>query len=612
MKVFKNKTTALITIISSVVLILAILFPIITFFVINKTPKLSIAVISDTHVLAASEIGQLSDDFVSYSSRGQKMLHISEAIYKTAIDNLIDDKSDILLVAGDLTDDGGKTSHQLVAQQLKRYEQSGKKAYVIPGNHDILNKSSTYINGSAEITENVSPEDFEEIYADFGYNEATNRHDDSLSYTIDLDKKHKLIAIDCSFYEENEQGYVTDRHSPNMTESLLEWAESQIKEAVKNKQTPIGMMHFPLLPHHGQFVEKVMKLSDNKVNDHIKVADTLINAGLNIVFTGHLHSQDTTSYTKDDKTIYDIETAALTNYPVPIRYFNVYNKKYDISTTNLNKINKEYIPSFVSEEEKTVLLNDFSGYAANYVNQSMKNKILNKIDSKLILKIMSKLNIDSTTEQAIALADDILDNMILEFLDLPLYNKDDNQLSVEKICTDYQITLPQTEYNTVWELFMRLLKNNYNGDENLSIASSESKLLKYSVYSVFYFIADYDLFGKLGDLQPSLGEINLMNDMETLFTEDRLPLVSNNLLSTIISALGININPNLSSFSYVLDDVILPGYDLSIYIDQENESLLLGYLIEDFLIDKISEDLLTDGDPSDNNFQINRKTMTVI
>lgn len=127
-----KKAQALIAMTSAIVLLLAALFPIVTFIIINQKPGLSVAVMSDTHVMAEEQIGVLSEAFTEYSSRGQKMLHLSEAIYKTAIDEQIKNGSDILLISGDLTDDGGKASHFAVSEQLRRYENSGKKSFRDP------------------------------------------------------------------------------------------------------------------------------------------------------------------------------------------------------------------------------------------------------------------------------------------------------------------------------------------------------------------------------------------------------------------------------------------------------------------------------------------------
>lgn len=614
-----KKAKALVAMTSAVVLLLAALFPIITFIVINQKPRLSVAVMSDTHVMAEEQIGVLSEAFIEYSSRGQKMLHLSEAIYKTAIDEQIKNDSDILLISGDLTDDGGKASHLAVSEQLSRYEKSGKKAFIIPGNHDISNRSHTFHNGVEESTENIDEAEFAEIYKEFGYDEAVARHSGSLSYTAELDKKHRLIAIDCSFYEKNDEGFVTDRHSPNMTEDLLNWCVEQISQAKKDKKIPVGLIHFPLLPHLGGFVDNVMSSDDSKVNDNIKVTEALLEAGLKIIFSGHLHSQDATTYNKDENTIYDIETASLANFPMPMRSFDVYANKYKITTRNLNYIAQDYIPEYVTQQESALIKENFWGFAENFVNQSMRNKLLNKIDVDLILKIMSYLDIDKTDEDAQALAQDIMDNMLLKFFDLPLYKENQTGLSVKGICNQYGITLPQSGYATVWEVFMGLLRANYFGDEKASTDSAEYKLAKYSIYSAFYMIADYQLFEKLSVFQPNLQGIDLSKSMETLYKNDALSLAENNLLIGILSSLKVinklpfSIDPTanpagiLRLLKPMLANSLIPEYDLSVYIDTENNRLLLGDLIKNFLFGEISADLLNDAAPADNNLTLKKK-----
>lgn len=589
--------------------------PLATHLVKNREPKINIAIVSDTHVMAESQF-EMSEEFMEYSSRGQKLLFLSEAIFKTMIDEMIEDKSDYLLLSGDLTDDGGRLSHELVASELRRYEQSGKKAFVIPGNHDINNRSSIYtLEGKTE-TENISAQDFYSLYREFGYDEAILREENSLSYVADLDKNHRLIAIDCSFYEVNrEDGYVDGRHSPNMTEEISQWCKAQVERAISEGKTPIGMIHFPTLPHLGEFVYNTLGATESLVNGYESFSEMLLEAGLKYLFSGHMHSQDICKLEKDGKTLYDIETAALSNYPLPVRHFKEYKDYTDITTVSLNSIKEPYIPEFVSFEEKETLKTNLYKYAEDFVNDSMKAKIMNKIDTDTLLALFRQLGIDKTSEQAIALAEDVYDNMLLPFFDLSMYEKGEGN-SVEQIALTYGIEIPSSAYESVWDLAMSLLKNNYRGDEAFDKNSTEALLLRYSIYSAFYIMDDYDLFGKLSVLQPELQSVDLSLLLPALFQEDKLDLTEGEILEGILKSLR-----SLGSFASLIDferfdpngvmDVaklllstkILLNYDFSIFIGEDN-TILFKDIFEGFLIDEIGENLLNDGAPQDNNLRI--------
>lgn len=606
-----KRTTIMVVAVFSVLILATI--PLATYLVKNRDPEINIAIVSDTHVMAESQF-EMSEEFMEYASRGQKLLFLSEAIFKTMIDEKIEDKSDFLLITGDLTDDGGRLSHELVASELRRYEQAGKKAFVVPGNHDINNRSSIYtLEGKTE-TENISAEEFYEIYREFGYDEAIVRDDNTLSYVAELDKNHRLIAIDCSFYEVNrEDGYVDGRHSPNMTEELSLWCKAQVETAISEDKTPIGIIHFPALPHLGEFVYNTLGATESLVNGYEEFSEMLLDAGLKYLFSGHMHSQDIYKVEKDGKTLYDIETAALSNYPLPIRHFKEYKDYTDITTVSLNGIKEAYIPDFVSAEDKETLNTNLYQYAEEFVNDSMKAKVMNKIDTDTLLALFRQLGIDRSTPEAIALAEDVYNNMLLSFFDLPMYGEG---LTVSGIASTYDIDIPVSSYESVWDLAMSLLKNNYRGDESFDKNSPEATLLRYSIYSAFYIMDDYDLFGKLSVLQPELQSVDLSLILPTLFQEDKLDLTEGDILKGILKSLRSlgsfsnyidfdNFDPNgvMDLAKLLLSTKILLNYDFSIFIGEDN-TILFKDIFDVFLIDEIGGNLLIDEAPQDNNLRV--------
>ncbi|MBW1893304.1 MAG: hypothetical protein JRF40_14040 [Deltaproteobacteria bacterium] len=67
-------------------------------------------------------------------------------------------------------------NHQRVAFHLKRVLDSGKKVFVVPGNHDVANgKSVRYQEDQTFTVPSVSKEEFEKIYEDYGYGTAIKR-----------------------------------------------------------------------------------------------------------------------------------------------------------------------------------------------------------------------------------------------------------------------------------------------------------------------------------------------------------------------------------------------------------------------------------------------------
>ena len=144
--------------------------------------KADFAVFSDPH-LYDSNLGTSGSAFEAYLKQDRKLLAESEAILQSMISTLSAEKLDFVLIPGDLTKDGELSGHQKMAAYLRTLESSGKKVYVVPGNHDINNSHAVRFSGSsAEPVQTINPNDFATIYSDFGYSEAIERDPNSLSY----------------------------------------------------------------------------------------------------------------------------------------------------------------------------------------------------------------------------------------------------------------------------------------------------------------------------------------------------------------------------------------------------------------------------------------------
>lgn len=339
--------------------------------VINKKENtFKMAVLTDLHMFAEAQVGDpQSEDYKSFDDNGRYLL-FSEALLKTATDDLISGDCDVVIIPGDLTENGAKISHLAVASQLERLVNAGKEVFVIPGNHDINNSSETFENGYEEYTENVTAEEFSEIYADYGYRNALERDSQTLSYTADLNDEYRLFAIDVSFYQTNaSMGDYTycrsGRNTAYLDEHLMTWIELQLEQCKIDNKTPIGMMHYPLLSHLGSLVDD-MGYENNKVNDNIALADLLINGEMKYIFTGHLHAQNIAAYQNDNGKIYDIETGALASYPAPVRYFTSYKDEEIITSSVLMKVDEKNLPSYLSTQTRAVMLPAYQGFQNYY------------------------------------------------------------------------------------------------------------------------------------------------------------------------------------------------------------------------------------------------------
>lgn len=156
-----------------------------------------IAIISDLHVMAPQLLVNDGSAFEQYLRRDRKMLRESTEILSTLVSDIIEQKPHIVLVTGDLTKDGERASHQVVASQLHRLTQAGIKVLVVPGNHDINNPDAKiYDRDSAIPTDTITRSEFAHLYHDMGYDSRSRRDPDTLSYCRDVTDKLTILAID--------------------------------------------------------------------------------------------------------------------------------------------------------------------------------------------------------------------------------------------------------------------------------------------------------------------------------------------------------------------------------------------------------------------------------
>lgn len=596
--------------------------------VVTKKPTFKMAILSDLHVFAEPQVGDPnSEAYRDFDSNGRYLL-FSEALLKSAVDELLASDCEVLLVSGDLTESGTKASHIAVARELKRLAATGKKVFVIPGNHDINTGADTYENGIEEPTENVSPGEFAEIYAECGYNAALARDEKTLSYTADLNGEYRLIAIDAQRHEDG------DTDGPALDDRLMAWIEEQLDACKADGRKPIGMMHYPLLDHLGAMLGG-MGMDDLKVNNSKALSDLLISGGMKYIFTGHLHAQNIELYQNGTGEIYDVETGALGAYPSPMRFFTSYKKEEAITSAVLRKIDEKNLPSYITSEMKAEMQKDLQGFLADYFDAAMTRAILKNVDTDIFLTILDMLGLDEDSPEVIALAEE-LKGIVEGFLNMKIYDKSaaKGERTLESIVRSYCLTLPESGYETILEFVFARLRANFAGDEAAAKGSAENIIFKYGIFSVFHLLYAENVFGKLHALDPTIANIDLADTVETLFETGGLELVENALIQKVISSLKFIKDTSLSVFSGVNSAAAVkllegmfktetigfknfkitlsapfPQYIEKVYDNNKtvvSAKLMLGKFIDNELFGGLTQNLLNDKAPADNTLRVKK------
>ena len=120
------------------------------------------------------------------NSDGKTMAY-SDELMDAFVDQVISRKPDALILSGDLTFNGEYESHEALVQKLNRINAAGIPVFVLPGNHDLNNRSAVRFEGDAyEHVSSVTGEEFAALYHAHGYDRALAKDDRSLSYVAAL------------------------------------------------------------------------------------------------------------------------------------------------------------------------------------------------------------------------------------------------------------------------------------------------------------------------------------------------------------------------------------------------------------------------------------------
>jgi hypothetical protein len=303
-------------------------------------PDAHFAVVSDDHYFdhGLCVAGPAFDEYLKHD---RKLLAQSPEILDEALARVKASGANFLLISGDLTKDGEEIDHLAVAARLAEFRKAGIRAYVVPGNHDVLNPESyKYEGDKTSATPNVSPQRFAEIYAQDGYGDAIARDPASLSYVAEPSPGLWLLALDACRYMEN-PGKKTHVVGGAFSQQTLDWVKAQLTAARAEGKAVIVMMHHGVLEHYkGQkkfFGEYV-------VDGWEGFSKMLAASGVRFAFTGHYHAQDITGARYGADWILDVETGSLVSYPNPIRYVRFQKGIASIATDEITSIASLDVP----------------------------------------------------------------------------------------------------------------------------------------------------------------------------------------------------------------------------------------------------------------------------
>ncbi len=473
----------LLSVILASVLILSALSVMSFALVTEENKELGFAVASDLHYNVPEEELEKTNDheIFWYANRRAAMENESGLIIDEFLRQCAEDDSvEYVLIPGDLADNGRIVfeEHYAVAEKLTAFEEkTGKPVFVIPGNHDY---------GQGE--NDFKIDDFKSVYAEFGYDGALSVMEENGSYTANLGDGYRLIALDS-----NDPSKSTE---DGMSIKKIMWVLDEAKKAQNEGRYPILMMHHNLLDH----LPMQRIISRNFiVRFHYTTATLFADAGIKLVFTGHEHCSDTTSYTTPmGNKIYDFAGTALTMYPLQYKVFYLNDAEITYRTRTVESIDTEPLKKINGyTQDQFALMNEgMNDFAKGFLKAGIQYRL------ELSLS-MEKMGIaeDSIFYPLVSTAVGELVNL----LRMPLYGEN----SVQELGKEYNIDIPDSDYETGWDLATDLVAWHYAGEEPFEVQSTEVKILLRTVSLILkddlstvndeiFFAAANELIEKMG------------------------------------------------------------------------------------------------------------------
>ncbi len=340
----------------------------------NNKDNLDFWHITDIHYLSES-LNVNSPDFTAMMLESDgKMTHYSHDMFSAFKDSAINENPDVILITGDLTFNGEKNSHLDFANLLTEIEKEGITVLTIPGNHDINYPFAySFIDNTATLCDNISYEEFENIYNDFGLGDAILRDANSLSYIYKYNSDVYFLGIDTS-----------SSGNGVLLNETLDWLDNSL-DSLPEDSTIISLTHQNIFIHNEGFEHGFV------IDKHIELCEILKKYNVELNLSGHMHIQNI--HTEDNLT--DIATSAYSLFTTRYAIIQYNNGNLQYSSHSIDV--EEWANKNNSTNQDLLNFNDYSidfYYQTAYSQglNSASNFNLTKDESHLVADFIAQMN----------------------------------------------------------------------------------------------------------------------------------------------------------------------------------------------------------------------------
>ncbi|MBC2390919.1 metallophosphoesterase [Listeria booriae] len=339
---------------------------------IPTNQPLTIYQATDIHYLS-NTLTDGKEAFQTYlaTGDGKQQNYITE-ITDAFVQDVIQKKPDVLVLSGDITNNGEKVSHEEMAKKLAKIEKAGVQTYVVPGNHDVLNPYARKFKGDEQLkAKDITAEEFAEIYHQSGYDEAVMRDDSTLSYLATPSTDTWLLMLDTAEYDNNKQFGAPETNGYISTQTFA-WIQKCMELAKKHGAQLITVTHHNLMDH-SELLNHGFTIVQNK-----EAVSLFAKNDVALNLSGHVHIQDIQKKTVDGKTIFDVATSSMAMYPQQygvIQYTPNQGLSYKTARVDVEKYARE-------TNSKDLNLLHFQQYSKDYFGQFSYTKSLSELFQK--------------------------------------------------------------------------------------------------------------------------------------------------------------------------------------------------------------------------------------
>lgn len=338
--------------------------------------NLNFYLVTDTHFFDPS-FKRSGAAYEKRSISDQKCVAETPAIIDAGFKQIADDKeTNIILIPGDLVYRGEYQSHIGLRNRLYKLKEQGKKIYLITARHDYDDNDSFEFGGDKMLPVKAMPRDeLRDFYKDFGFDGAISEHKESMSYVAQLADGIRLLALNCDGDCKDFKG---------LWDNQMKWALEQIEDAHRTGNYIFAMTHYPLLP----FSPIMNLISDSHLTDWEKRANQFADAGLDLIFTGHMHAQAVTEYvTENGNKITDVQTGCFVGCPCAYRKVTIKDSTADIKSYTINDFDYDKQGKSASEYFQW-RFDRMIDYKMKEILPKPAMKILNKLTVKKICNFL--------------------------------------------------------------------------------------------------------------------------------------------------------------------------------------------------------------------------------